>query len=484
MVSFNQIPANVRVPFAYVEIDSDRAGGSGQLFKTLMIGQRLAAGEVAEAVPTLINGVADARRAFGAGSMLEHMAAAFRRQNPLGEIWAVALDDAGGATKGEQTITVSSAATGAGTIALYIAGRRIAVPISGALAANAVATAIHNAITAVASELPVTSAAAAAVVTLTARHGGAAPDIDVRHSFNPGEALPPGVGLAIATSTAGATDPDLTTAIDALSDEKYNLIVTPYTAAAEIMELETELAERWGPTQQIDGNAIAALRGTVAAATTYGNARNSAYSSVMPIRTSPTPTYEWAASIAGAVALSASIDPARPFQTLPLKGVLAPAIADRLTFTERNTLLTDGMATHYVDATGQVHIERLITTYQTRNGVADTAWLDLNTPLTLSYLRENIRQRFQTKFPRFKLADDNTRIRPGQKVITPSRARSEVIAWYREMEEIGLVEGGDAFAEGVVAERNASDRNRLDLFVPADIINQLRVLAGQLSFLL
>ena len=341
-ISFNQIPANVRVPFAYVEIDPARAGGSGQAFKTLLIGQRLATGEVAQAVPTLVNGVADARRAAGAGSMLEHMTAAFRRNNPLGELWMVALDDAAGATKGEQTITVGSAAAGAGTIALYIAGRRIAVPISGAATAAQVATAIHTAIAAAAADLPATSAAAAAVVTLTARQGGAAVDVDVRHSFNPGEALPPGVGLAIATSTAGATNPDLTTAIDALSDEKYNLIVTPYTAAAEIMELETELAERWGPTQQIDGNAIAALRGTVAAATTYGNARNSAYSSsVMPIRTSPTPDLR-----VGGVdrrrrrAVGRRSDPARPFQTLQLKGVLAPPIADRLTFTERNTLLS------------------------------------------------------------------------------------------------------------------------------------------------
>ena len=82
-------------------------------------------------MPTLISGVADARAAFGRASMLDHMVAAFRRQNPVGELWAVALDDDGGGVKAVKTITVSSAATGAGTIALYVAGRRVAVPGTG-----------------------------------------------------------------------------------------------------------------------------------------------------------------------------------------------------------------------------------------------------------------------------------------------------------------------------------------------------------------
>ena len=483
-ISFNQVPANARVPFVYVEIDSDRAGASGTTFKSLLIGQRLAAGEVAEAVPTPIASAADARRAFGAGSMLEHMAAAFRRQNPLGDLWAVALDDAAGAAKEVRTITVSSAATGAGTIALYISGRRIAVGISGAMTAAQVATAINNAVQAAAADLPVTSAAAAAVVTLTARHGGAATGIDVRANYHPGEALPPGVALTFATSTAGATDPDIDDALDALSDEKFDLIATPYSAAASMAKLEAELTERWGPGRQIDGIGIAAFAGTAAEATTYGNARNSAYASVMGASSSPTPAYEWAAAIAGAAAQSAEIDPARPFQTLQLLGVLPAPIAKRFTFTERNTLLTDGIATHTVDAGDRVRIERLITTWQTKDGVADTAFLDANTPLTLSFLRADFRARMQTKYPRFKLASDGNRVGPGQKVITPGAARAEAIAWFREMEARGLAEGADQFKQGLVVERNAKDPNRLDFLLPVDIVNQLRVVGAQLSFLL
>ena len=216
-ITFNQVPENALVPFTYVEIDPSRAGSSGAAFRSLMIGQRLAAGTVAAGVPTPVGIAVDARSKFGAGSMLAIMVAAFRRQNPTGQLWAVALDDAAGATDQTHTITVSAAATGAGTISLYIAGRRIAVPISGALAVAAVATAINTAIVnaggGAAGVLSVTSAVAAAVVTLTARNGGASSDIDVRHSYQPDEALPPGVGLTIAAGTAGSTDPDISDAL-------------------------------------------------------------------------------------------------------------------------------------------------------------------------------------------------------------------------------------------------------------------------------
>ena len=121
-VSFNQVPANALDPFTYVEIDPSRAGTTGAAFRSLMIGQRLASGTVAAGVPTPVGSAVDARSKFGAGSMLAIMIAAFRRQNPTGQLWGVALDDAAGATDQTHTITVSAAATGAGTISLYIAG--------------------------------------------------------------------------------------------------------------------------------------------------------------------------------------------------------------------------------------------------------------------------------------------------------------------------------------------------------------------------
>ena len=318
------------------------------------------------------------------------MVAAFRRQNPTGQLWALALDDAAGATDQTQAITVGSAATGAGTISIYISGRRIPVTISGATAVNAVATAIHTAIVnaggGTAGVLPVTSAVAAAVVTLTARNGGASSDIDVRHSYQTAESLPPGVALTIAAGTAGATDPDITDALDVVTDEIYNVIGHPYSAATTMATLEAELVQRWGATRQNDGWAISAFRGTAAAATTYGNGRNSEFSTVQGISTSPSSVPQWTGAQVGACALSAAADPALPFHTLPLRGILPAPLAARFSHAERETILSDGIATHTVDRTGIVAIERMVTTYQTApGGVPDTAYRDANTILTLSF---------------------------------------------------------------------------------------------------
>ena len=483
-ITFNEVPRTIRVPGVFVEFDPSQAGASTVPFRSLVVGQRLATGAIAEGVPRLMGSVANARRDFGAGSMIETMVAAFRRQNPIGELWGVALDDAAAGSDRTITVTVSSAATGAGTVALYIAGRRVAVGIDGAMTTTQVAAAINTAITNLGATLPVTSALAAAVVTITARNAGSAADIDVRANYFPDDAYPPGVALAIAVTTAGATDPDIQDALDALSDGKYDIIAHPYSASSAMATLEAELRQRWGPLLRADGYAITGLRGTVAAATTYGNARNSAYSTVMDIATSPSSIPEWAGAIAGAAALSAEIDPARPFQTLALNGILPAAVAGQRTFVERNTLLIDGIATHAVDSGGVVRIERLISTYQTLAGVPDTAFLDANTPLTLSFLRTSFANRMATKYSRFKLADDGTRFGPGQPIITPSAGRAEAISWFRQQEEAGLVEGGEQFKAGLIVERNAGDRNRLDFLLPPDLVNQLRVVGAQIQFIL
>ena len=483
-IAFNEVPRTIRTPGVFVELDPSQAGGGLVAFRSLLIGQRLGTGAIAEGVPRLVGPAADAQRDFGAGSQLDFMAQAFRRNNPLGELWAVALNDAVGATQETVTITVTAAATAAGTIALYINARRIAVGIDGAATTAEVAQAIEDAIDALGAQLPVTAAIAGSVVTLTARHGGTI-DLDVRANFFSDDAYPAGVAITIAVATAGATDPNIQDALDALSDAKFDIIAHPYTASASMVTLEDELTQRWGPLLRADGFAISALRGTVAAATTYGNARNSAFSSVMDMATSPTSAHEWAAASAGRTAQSAEIDPARPFQTLQLLGVLPAAPEDQRTHAERAGLLTDGIATHTVDADGStVRIERLITTYQSRNGVPDTAYLNANTPLTLSFIRADFVTYMRTTFPRHKLADDGTRFDPGQPVITPSVGRGAAVGRFRRWERRGLVEGAEQFKAGLIVVRNEDDPDRLDFRLPPDLINQLRVVGAQIQFIL
>ena len=57
---------------------------------------------------------------------------------------------------------------------------------------------------------------------------------------------------------------------------------------------------------------------------TFGSTLNDPHLSVLGTYGSPTPDYVWAAAFAGAVAPPIKADPARPLQTIPIAGVLAP----------------------------------------------------------------------------------------------------------------------------------------------------------------
>jgi phage tail sheath gpL-like len=235
----------------------------------------------------------------------------------------------------------------------------------------------------------------------------------------------------------------------------------------------------------IDGVAITSAAGTQGMLGALGDSRNSQFSCIVaqPGKAPLTPPSEFAAAVAGVVALSAANDPARPFQYLPLAGVRAPAESDRFTTAERNLELLDGIATSRVASGGEVQIERLVTTYQTNAaGAVDTSYRDAMSVFTLMYLRYSFRNLIGTRFPRHKLADNGTRFSAGQAIVTPMTAKAVAVGWFREMESLGLVENFEQFKRDLVVERDQSDRNRLNFLLPPDLINGLIVTAANIQF--
>lgn len=492
MISFDQIPVDLRTPGVYMEFDPSQAiqGLTPMPWRALLIGQMLQAGSATEGELVRVVGAGDddARGKFGAGSMLHRMVQAFRAQDRFTELWALPVADDGGAAAASGSITFGGTVNAAGTVYLYVAGKRITV---GVAAGDALADIASAAVAAVnAEDIPVTAAVNGVTpeqVDLTADHPGAAGNsIDVRVNYLEGEELPDGVTTTIVAFSGGTSDPDLTAAVTALGDEWFNVIALPYTETAALDNLEAELEDRWGPTRQIEGIAIAAMQDTQGGLLSFGSGRNSQVVSVMGYDASPSPPWQWAAAIVGQVSQAVRAGPgafARPFQTLELVGIRAPAEADRFTRTERDQLLRDGIATFTVDRDGTVRIERLITTHQTTDAGADTiAFLDVNTPLTLGYLRYSFRTRFLQRYPRHKIAADGTRFGPGQAVVTPKLLRAEAVALFREWEDVALVENVDQFKEDLVIERSGTDPSRVDILLPPDLVNQLRVVAVRNEF--
>lgn len=487
-VSFNYIPTNARVPLFYAEMDNSQASYFTQNKRALLIGQKLAAGTAAVNTAMIVSTTDQAKTLFGQGSMLARMHALYRAQDPFGEVWCIAVADAGAGVQATGTITVTGPATAAGTISLYIGGQLVSVAVANADTANTIAASINTAINA-AADLPVTSTVATNVVTLTCKWKGlTGNDIGITDTFrgsSAGQALPTGVALAYSGSgflASGATNPTLAgNAITAMGDDEYDYVIHPYTDSTNLDALLTEYGDtsgRWSWSRQVYGHCYTALRGNLSALTTAGALRNDPHHTIAGIDVDcPQPCWEYAAAYGAANAVCLNSDVARPTQTTVLNGILAPRAGKRFLLTERQSLLNYGIATSNVSG-GVLRVERAITTYQknTQNQ-ADPSYLDSETLHQLTEITRRLRSRITSKYPRHKLANDGTRFGAGQAIVTPSVIRGEIISEYAAMELDGLVENTDLFKKYLIVERDTSNPNRLNVLLPPDLVNQLRIFA-------
>ncbi len=495
MVAFNQVPSNIRSPLAYIEVDSSNQNSNQPTNKRiLVIGQRKSGGTITANTPVLVSSYNQAVEYFGQGSMLANMFDVVFRNSDFIEKWALPIDDDAAGTAATGTIAVTGPATASGTLSFYFGGVLVNVAVANTDTATAIGDAIVAAIAAN-DDLPISGNNSSGTVTITYAHKGVVGNYYPMYINYGGvlanQSLPAGVGVTITQMASGATDPVLTTGLAALPDKIYDYVVFPYQGATPVAAIQAELEARWDALKMLEGHGFGAIAGTVGSLVTFGNSMNSEHLTFLDAGlNSPMPSYLWASAMVGQVAKSASIDPARPFTTLQLVGILPPPIANQRTISERNTLLYDGIATHTVSDAGKVQLERVITTYQTNgSGVADGVYLDVNTPLTLAYLRQSLRQRITSKFSRMKLADDGTRfgaqaVSAGQAIVTPSIIKSEIIAWAALHARAFLIEDMEGFKQNLVVVRNENDPTRVDVSLSPNLVNQFYIFAASISFIL
>lgn len=483
-VPFSNIPANLRVPLFYAEVDNSQANSGAQTQRTLIIGQIMESGNGVVNVPVLGQGVSDAKAKGGLGSMLALMTDAYVRADDFGEVWFLPLADAAGGVAATGTVLIAGTPTATGVISLYIAGQLLSLTVTtGELAAD-IATALAALVNS-SSNLPVTATAATATVTITAKNKGlTGNEIDLRLNYqgsSSGEATPAGLTLTLTQMASGATNPTLDTALANLGDEAFDFIVCPYTDTASLNALKNLLNDktgRWSYANQVYGHVFAAQRGTVSTLSTAGNARNNQHETIMGFNNSPSPAWIWAADVAGTAAVALRADPGRPLQTLALSTVLAPPSSSQFILGERNTLLWDGISTFMVGSDGTVAIENLITTYQQNAfGAADDSYLQVETLFLLMFVLRAQRSLVTSKYSRVKLAANGTRFAPGSAIVTPNTIKADLIAQYGEMEFNGYVQDAAGFSKGLIVEKNSANPNRVDVLWPGTLINQLRIFA-------
>lgn len=474
-ISFDNIPASIRKPGKYIEFNTRLAVRTlpNNKQRMLIVGQRTSSGTIAEKIPTQVFSDKEAEIYFGPGSMCHLMTRTAITANPYLDLTVIALDDAAAGVAATGTVTIGGAATGTGVLTLYVGTKKIEIAIASTTAAAAVAAALKAELDKH-PDLPVTASVAEAVVTLTAKNEGlCGNDIHVSYVLT----NVPGITVTIVAMATGATNPTLADALAAVFGEKYDIIVTPYNNQTDLATLKTHLDSVSGPLEQRPGTGVYGMNGALATATTLSGQVNSGrilcayhrYTAATLVQSMP---YEIACAFGAVMAWEE--DPARPLNTLELKGIAAANIADRLSRTEQENLLYNGVSPNEVGPGETVQIARAISTYlQDPQGIDDISLLDITTIRTLDYVRKAVRTRISLRFPREKLSSK-----------TPPKVRSEILDVLLQLQALEIVEEVEANKDGLIVERDLQDPNRLDARIPADVVNGLHVFAGRIDLLL
>ena len=483
-VSFNMIPGGLLTPGVNTEFDTSKSqqGPSLQSHRALLVGQRLSTGTKAVGLYQ-ITSKSQGRQYFGPGSMLSAMIDKFIDENKINELWAYALDDNGAGTAATGEIDFGGSSIEAGVYSAILAGRTYSIAVADGDTPTEICAAFVAAVTADADK-QVTAAVNGVddtIADLTYVHKGlVGNEIDIRQ--DPNVELPVNLTAAITGFSGGLLNPVVTGLVTAMGDVQYHDIGHPYNDAVTLPVLQTEMDDRWGPIRQNDGHLYYAKRDSVSNLSSFAATRNTEHETCTDCVGTNGP-HEFAANLCAVGARELQADPARPLQTVPLRFVSAPATSELRTQGERNQLLADGISTIKSSA-GVVYIERVRTMRKTNaQGADDSSLADLVRKATLSYIRYDFNTRILLKYSRHKLANDGTRFGPGQAVATPKTIKAEIVNMFEDWEFLGLVEGAAQFERDLIVERNTQSADQLDIQMPPDLINQLRVTATQIAFL-
>jgi phage tail sheath gpL-like len=488
VISFDEIPYDWRAPGAYLEIKPDysRRGAVPFMARGILFVQKLAAGTAITGRLYEITRAAEGVALFGAGSIGARMVASFRKANRTNRVYAVALADLGGGVQATGKFVFTG--SGDGMVSLYVGGIRARFATSSAQTNPARAAAAVAAINAISDMEVVASQGAGAAeneVILTARHKGECGNaIDLRVGRFVEEAAPAGLTVAVTTMSGGVGNPDIQGALDAIVNEWFTDIVTPWDDAANLAKLVADMTERYKAMGNRDVHGFVGHRGTYGQLGTKGALTNSPFLTPIGAKASMTPPWDWAASLAGVAMFHLTNDPARQLRSLVLPGVIAPDPKDQFTLTERDLLLRQGISTWTALEDGTVVLDRVITTYKTSSlGVADDAWLDIMVPKTMTRIRYDWASYFTLMYPRHKLAqDDAIAAQTSDVVVTPKRAQGSWAARCNLYERLGWIEGAKETVARSVFVIDANDRNRLNARQPLRIIGNMMVLAAGLQF--
>ena len=261
--------------------------------KSLIVCQKLAAGTaVSEALIQDHPNDSSEDTLLGKNSSGAGMVREVKKLNKLTRLDLLPIDDASG-TQGTAVAAITGPAAEDG-ILTFVVGSEInhsyAIDITDTDSATIIGDALVAAITAD-GDAPFTAANVTGTVTITADQDGTLCNFwDIKVSGAVAD-----VGVTLTGWTGGATDPTITTLLDAIANIRYQTIIWP--SSFTITTLETDLDAKFNVTNDIkDGMGIQTILGTLSAAKSAVSALNSQSLCVIWNKTVATTAHKGAAT--------------------------------------------------------------------------------------------------------------------------------------------------------------------------------------------
>jgi phage tail sheath gpL-like len=486
-IPFKQIPANLLVPGQYQEVDNSLAGAQGDIKKALIIGYGTGAGTATAAKkPVNVLTAQKARDLCGAGSPAAIMAEAFLARNTVEELWALPVAEPEAGTAWKQKFTVAAPSAQAGSITVTINGVEYSAAVQAAASAQAIAAALVARINAETS-LPVSAeidGSTAEILWITATAKGAWGNDNTVTVVSEAE----GVSVTDGGITAGAGVTALAPYFAGLGETRYNFIASGFQDAANIGASADELDSRYSAGRQIGGRMYLALTGELGAKTEAGTMLNAAdgvnspHIVLVPRSGNPALPCEWAAAWCAAACRILADDPAANTYDTEVSGLAASV---EFTAEERQKMLEAGIATYRLAASGNVLIERLVTSYtENTDGGRDTSYLDAQVVETVDAVRTHINAEAKKRFKDWKLAGTGENFGSGAKVMTPGVFRGFLAELYGEvfLKEKQWCQDFDSYIKSIAVEVKAGSKTRLEYSHQPVLIGQFYIGAGLLQF--
>jgi phage tail sheath gpL-like len=490
-IPFTQIPEILLVPGQYQEIDNSLAGSTGDIKKALIIAYKSAAGTAPAGTPVRVLSDLKAASLFGYGSPAAILAKTFIALNKIEECWVLPVDAPGAATPWQKTYAVAVTAAQKGAAAITVNGQKID---AAAISANATPEEVAAAIVArINSELwlPIEAEAGEngefTVKSAVAGTGGNFNAVSI-HSEAAGvtvtadEIIP---GTQVASIKKLLSGDEL---FPGLGSVRYNYIISDFSDSENIAALGEELVSRYGAMRQIGGRAFVALSGEIGSVSEPGTVLaqaeevNNPHIVLVPRLTDSRLPGEWAVRWCAIACRILADDPAANTYDLTVTGLTSNVVVDADT---RQILLTAGIATYRLDTTGNVLIERLVTSYtKNTDGGRDTSYLDIQVTETVDAVRTYINAEAKKRYKTWKLASTEENFGSGAKVMTAGIFRSFLCELYQEgfIQQKRWCQDFDGYKNSLIVEIKKGSKTWLEYSHQPNLIGQFYIGAGLLQF--